>query len=761
MSSRDAPFSFPVFSSDVKEKRPRPFVWLGIFVTLFILFLTFSLLFNPLYRKHVDIEMHASRSSCIKMYWAGNGKPFSERKSILIDTEEGRKTYRLRIDSREEIKRLRIDPTMKEDIVGISRLVIHQPGYENLLIEGKQLLRLEGLHHIKNIELVADDLWVQTSGKDPQLFLRIDPIQKTGFKKSWDTLSKVLTLIVFSLFSSSVLLGLLALIIHIFYNPVSGDTARYPTEERSLEGHRLSGVTKLVLATIFLILFIRFVIQLSSAYSTVNTFGSTHSPYSDALMWLRGSIHFLDDLPFKTYRPTINLFFSSLYSLRETLTVIPLFGIIFFLINCLFLFSLSTISTSVYACLLLLFFSVFFTESIEPLNVGQLMVDFLPFSMTLFGTIMVGTGLNMKRKSVPIIMIGLLLLGIAAAVRGIPLLGGTIIALLVSVLLWLASQKSGALMAPGVFLSPLFVDVVLQKYYGALNNGIFSFFGFYHDRYHSYYPAGKELLMSMKIPDSEILLTYFRYLFTPEGFMVAWRFAVEINSNTLLLLTTESYLVVFAGTGIFTFFLNFLGARSYETVSVPITKFFVISVLFGVLAVVPQSGGILLFFCSIFLFVSSLFLNNYLSGSLFGLYVGGVILFAMMGMPGGERVAGCFSFGLPLGILIFLFEGSFRERFNKPPAVPLIVAVNLLFVGLLYAGSFLLPAPGIAKLPPDTVIKISDDPTINKSLYYSQDGRIFYTEKTEENVGQTKKYTLIACEKGDFNGSFKQPCVIK
>lgn len=740
----------------------KSIIYAGIFCALSLLIFFFSLLINPLYRKHVDIEMQHNKSSCVKIYWASAGQRFSEKNSILVDTHEGYGSYRLRVDTADLVSRIRITPTMKQDIVGISRIAVYQPGYEEMIVESGRLLSLRARKDIAKIELIDKDLRVHTSGWYSQLELKLENVEKSWVAKHMGHFFKVVALGLVSSLIAVFIIAISRFIIYLLSSDskseneiLSSNILEVPNQERQY--NKLLSVS---FTAIFIVLMAAFVAQLTEAYSQPNIFGTTQSPYSDALLWLRGTLHLLTDLPFK-YRPTLNLFFSSLYSLTQTLNIIPLFGIIFFLINCTLLFYFSLIQSKIYIFLVLLFFTVFFSESIEPLNVGQFMIDFLPFGMTLFGTILVGTGLKTKKKSAVVIMTGLMLIGIAVPLRGVPLLGGAIIVAIVSVALWHNCQRVWALMAPCIFLSPLLLDICLQRYYGNMNSSIFSFFCFYHNPNHSYTTVGKRVLQSMGISDGEVLLTYFRYLFTPEGLQVFWNFIDKLNRDVSSLITTSHYLSLFVMTFVLTLLLNLGIVRERGKILLPFSKFIILSVFLFFLIAFSKIVGVVLLIGCLLLLLFAIATQHYISGSLFAMYIGGLIFFALMGMPGEERVASCYSFGLPLGLLFLLFEDSSMVNFEKTRIVHLIVTVNVFFVVFLYTGSSFLPDPKVSKLSPGMVIKISDDPAINRSLYYDQKGQVFYTERTNESVGKVKQYNEIFCEKGVFNGSFKHPCEIK
>jgi len=144
------------------------------------------------------------------------------------------------------------------------------------------------------------------------------------------------------------------------------------------------------------------------------------------------------------------------------------------------------------------------------------------------------------------------------------------------------------------------------------------------------------------------------------------------------------------------------------------------------------------------------------------MYIGAGILFAMMGMPGKDRVLASFAFTLPLGYLLFLIEDYRLFLISRKKQLIVLVMVNVLTLSFLYAGQMILPMGqnGFA-LKEKTVRKISDDAQLNLSLYYSDTGLIFYTPHDSYKVGENRSYSEIHCSHGGFNASFRSPCSIE
>jgi len=492
------------------------------------------------------------------------------------------------------------------------------------------------------------------------------------------------------------------------------------------------------------------------------------------------------------YRPTIGIFFSSIYSVSDQIYCIPLFSIILFFINMLLIFLLFDQRMKIYLTLLLLFLLLFFHKLVDELNLGQLTIDFLPFVFTIIGIFFTGWALKNKKIQTHFLYTGLFLLGIASAVRGVQLIGGFIIVITAMIMIWKRANKINIIFPPLIFLVPMIFDMYLQNISGAENNGIICFFCFYSDHHHFYTRACKYIYRTMELSHTEVLVNYFKFIFTQEGFWTLFEYIEDLLIANLTIFKSKYYLaLLILSTGILTLknfsndcfirlkyaFAHVLNKNSLKdqfACATPLPRqnpafnFFMIKVLVHVIIMpvsvwaFPQYAVVIFLSYLVFLFIIALLSGLIFTSICLSLYLGGVLLFTMMGAPGGERVSCSFAFTLFIGYLFFMIEDNGYISFPLPKLTNLVLVFNIFIIVFLYAGNFIIPPRSNCYLKDKSLIKISDEARLNRSLYYAKDSdAIFYTERDHEKIGAVISYTKIACPKEGGSNSLRYPCVIK
>jgi len=120
---------------------------------------------------HVEIELVSEKRNLFKVYWAGEGEDYAERRMAQAVCEEGRSAVRLRVGDLAAMRRLRVDPAERQDTwVILRRLELRQVGFPSLQLAGPEdLAQLIPRQGIKHIETVEEGLRVQLATQDGQL----------------------------------------------------------------------------------------------------------------------------------------------------------------------------------------------------------------------------------------------------------------------------------------------------------------------------------------------------------------------------------------------------------------------------------------------------------------------------------------------------------------------------------------------------------------------------------------------------------------
>ncbi len=276
---------------------------------------------------------------------------------------------------------------------------------------------------------------------------------------------------------------------------------------------------------------------------------------------------------------------------------------------------------------------------------------------------------------------------------------------------------------------------------------------------------------------------YFKYIFTEEGFGILFGYIEDMLIMSLAIFRSKYYLAMLILSTVILAFKNFSDdcfvllkyafARVLKKESLPLPRqnpalnFFMIKVLVHVIIIpvsvwaFPQYAVVIFLSYLVFLFVIAEISGLIFTSICLSLYLGGVLLFTMMGMPGGERISCSFAFTLFIGYLFFIIEDNSYITFSSPKRVYLILGFNIFIIIFLYAGNFVIPPRSNYYIKDKPLIKISDEARQNRSLYYARDSdNIFYTQMDHEEIGAVRSYTNIACPRGGGNKSLRYPCVI-
>ncbi len=154
--------------------RPTPKLevlsWLTAALCLLGCLYYFFFFFN---RAFVEVEIEVEHQSQLKIYWAGENDPFTEKKrSSTRVSPGGIKSYGFFLTDLADIDRLRIDPMQYRGTATIRRITISQPGFETLHVS---LEALQPAHEIVAQRMSDQGLVVESAGGDPSLVIRPSP----------------------------------------------------------------------------------------------------------------------------------------------------------------------------------------------------------------------------------------------------------------------------------------------------------------------------------------------------------------------------------------------------------------------------------------------------------------------------------------------------------------------------------------------------------------------------------------------------------
>ncbi|MDM8553195.1 hypothetical protein QUF75_00475 [Desulfococcaceae bacterium HSG7] len=742
-------------------------------------------------RTQIQVKLSTDADSVFQVYWADVDQNYTEKQSVSIRTREGGShNYTLYLPDLKMIRKLRIDPAGKVSEIIINNLVIKQIGYESIRFFSKgEFSQLIPQYDIRNIDYQSDGLKIISYGEDPQLEVSVNPIAESHL---WVLLHYAIgyaKLILMAFLLSASFIFALKIIVKIPKMFIRMNEACNMKTSVSIENsNRLFNNKRLILivTSIFFIIIMYLLGQkIYVEFNGHNIFGTNRAPYSDALGWLHGALcnYFNKGSIYPLFRPTIGIFFSSIYSVSNQIYFIPLFSIIFFYINMILIFLFFDQRMKIYLTLLLLFLLLFFHKLVDELNLGQLMMDFLPFVFTILCIFFTGWALKNKNIQFHFLYTGLFILGIASAVRGMQLVGGFLIVMTAMIIIWKRANKINILFLPLIFLAPLIIDMYLQKISGAVNNGMMHFFCFYSDHHHFYTRVCGAIYRTMELSHAEVLVNYFKFIFTQEGFGILFEYIEDLMIANLTIFQSKYYLALLILSTIILTLKNFsddcivrlkyMFAHVLKKKSLPLPNpnpafnFFIIKVLVHVIIIpmsvwaFPQYAVVIFLGYLVLLLIIALLSNLIFTSICLSLYLGGALLFTMMGAPGEERVSSSFAFTLFIGYIFFIIEDNRYTAFPLPKRTNLILGFNIFIIVFLYAGNFIIPLRSNYYIKDKPLIKISDEARLDRSLYYDKDtSDIFYTQMNHEEIGTVCSYTDIMCPKGGGSRSLRYPCVI-
>jgi len=551
----------------------------------------------------------------------------------------------------------------------------------------------------------------------------------------------------------------------------ANDLKRNPFFQR--RGFRLTlGVTALLCAGF---LGFRFYLDFTKVVTVESAlgFGTADAPYSDALgPWLHGSLtYYVHDVPVGyMYRPTIGLFFSTIISLTNSIAAVPVIWIVLFFVVCGCLFAIGGWSFRVMITGLLFLMAFYFGELVAPLNPETLAADFWPMVMGLSGVWFISLATSRGSSSASGVAIGFLLLGIAACVRGPQIAsGGALFALLIPG--WIKHRKwSSILILPVVFSMPLLIDSTIQKKNGIESNGIATLYCVYSDPTHQWTPESNSIYTKEK-PSSGIVVTrYLDFIFSHQGVKVITENCAIVLGQFVELVTGFGFVgfLIMLATFSWTMRQDSWAGLTRAVAGAPTKTATLLGIGTTIVYLVISSGPnrtIALTVVITALGLVAFFTGRRLTTLLIAAFCAALLFHSALGLTGGGRVISSYGILLIAGMVAAATE-SRVDRYEHSRGMRMVAGALSIMVLVGYTGNFWLRRDFKSSLRGQlshlqSAVKISNCPRLNRSLYYTGDGGLFYTHFDPTQFGLVRRYSSISFPAGGGNGSFIEPANVK
>lgn len=408
---------------------------------------------------------------------------------------------------------------------------------------------------------------------------------------------------------------------------------------------------------------------------------------------------------------------------------------------------------------------------IDPLAPDSLNTDFPGFAFTMAGLLLALVPLAEARPTAgprALMLMGWAFLGFAAAIRGPGMLFGPalLLVLLVQARTRLGVWRGafGITAAAGLaFLAPLVGDSVLRAAIGVDAQGLIAFYSFYSDPTHTLTNEAYFRFVALKPGTVEVLRDYLGFVLSVEGRQVVWGAFVErlgIDGTTLLgirfpLVLAAAWALDLTVTVLSAWRSGLSPMRALVTPAQPV-KLALVLVGFApefvaafdpgfAPAVTPAAVALML--CGLTL-AWALPTGRAVPAAFALVYLLGVLFVVLTGTKYYSRVVHGFVLALYAAPLWILIDPSGRVEWGRMRQGVAVAAAGLFALALLImlAATFVLSTPMKAlyraeALGRSVAIKVSEDPALDRALYFSGGREVLYTRADGQPVG-TLRSTL-------------------
>ncbi len=464
---------------------------------------------------------------------------------------------------------------------------------------------------------------------------------------------------------------------------------------------------------------------------------------SDAAVWQRGGFRFFFGMPVEPnlYRPTIGILYASLIALTGTARPIALVPVLLFPTLALLVFWICgrrdrLLCLAIFSTLLLTFHSQF---SSAYASIGTCMTELLIVDLTLVAIFLIASAMRGEQILFLPAAAGLTLLGMATAVRGLPLAGGALVLVGISFryarfLGW----RLGALWL--IFMAPFLFDLFLQRHFGIRSNALQIIYVFIQPP-HTWVQATHWAFLRSHTPDSRVIGMFVNFMLRKDGVPTVLDLMATAAQNQMRSVQHGPWFFCLAA-------LVSFGRRTSAGRNLRL-KVANLGLMVLVLNGDVFERRIFLAWLAIMALVA---FRKRMPLTLVSicLYLGCATLYVITCTPGGERTASTFQFALYMACLSFGWElSASKGSYGFSATAPVHVARGTLALAAwLYLG-FLVVPHSIRRVYASEVkgksaaLKLASVEALDRSLYIQGEGITFLTKKDESPPGTVVRYRKL------------------
>ena len=133
----------------------------------------------------LDVQLQTPQASFVKIYWADEGKVFTEKNMSQVLIRPGKQNYSVYLTHLGNVDRLRIDPLEYAGEIDFKQIRLSQRGYETIELKTEQ--QFESFKPLKGIKLkqlgneTRTGIGLETSGSDSQIEWDLNPVNISFF----------------------------------------------------------------------------------------------------------------------------------------------------------------------------------------------------------------------------------------------------------------------------------------------------------------------------------------------------------------------------------------------------------------------------------------------------------------------------------------------------------------------------------------------------------------------------------------------------
>ncbi len=126
-------------------------------------------------RAVVELDISVSKTTWVKIYWAEEGQPFSEKRMAGVRARPEHNQYSFYLTDLRKIATLRIDTHQYEGEAVVKRIIIRQKGLQPLYFEGeKEFSLLSPVFQVAKSSWLPGGFVVDSTGEDPQFTYQVN-----------------------------------------------------------------------------------------------------------------------------------------------------------------------------------------------------------------------------------------------------------------------------------------------------------------------------------------------------------------------------------------------------------------------------------------------------------------------------------------------------------------------------------------------------------------------------------------------------------